>query len=81
MNHFEQTIRKVLVEVLDQYFSKSTKWVEKEKAKSLLGIKSDTTLQELRDSNAIRFSKHGRKILYDTSSIEQYLEQFTNYDK
>ncbi|PTB92392.1 hypothetical protein C9994_14125, partial [Marivirga lumbricoides] len=35
-------------------------WLSTEEAKKLLGIRSKTKLQELRDIEAIRFTKHGR---------------------
>lgn len=51
------------------------KWIDKKEAKRLLRIKSDTTLQKLRDEGHIRFSQPERKhILYDRDSINDYLE-------
>ncbi len=52
------------------------KWVSSEECKRLLSVSSNTTLQQLRNSGAIRFSQPTRKvILYDRNSIEQYLEK------
>lgn len=51
------------------------KWIDKKEAKRLLRIKSDTTLQKLRDEGQIRYSHPERKhILYDRDSINDYLE-------
>ena len=42
----------------------------------LLGIKSKTTLQKLRDNGDIRFSQPIKKIIrYDRLSIEDYLDK------
>jgi len=51
------------------------KWIDKKEAKRLLRIKSDTTLQKLRDEGQIRYSQPEKKhILYDRDSINDYLE-------
>ncbi|THF52821.1 helix-turn-helix domain-containing protein [Flavobacterium supellecticarium] len=52
------------------------KWVSNEEAMRLLNVKSKTTLQKLRDEGKIRFSQPEKKIiLYDTDSINSYLEK------
>ncbi|WP_306565419.1 helix-turn-helix domain-containing protein [Flavobacterium lindanitolerans] len=52
------------------------KWVSNEEAMRLLNVKSKTTLQKLRDEGKIRFSQPEKKIiLYDTDSINAYLEK------
>lgn len=52
------------------------KWVSNEEAMRLLNVKSKTTLQKLRDEGKIRFSQPDKKIiLYDTDSINAYLEK------
>jgi len=52
------------------------KWISDEDAMQMLNIKSKTTLQKLRDEGKIRFSQpQPRVILYDTDSINQYLEK------
>ncbi len=51
-------------------------WISTEQAKTLLGVKSKSKMQELRDTNAIRFSKHGRKtIMYSQKSILEFLKK------
>lgn len=50
-------------------------WVTTETAMSMLHIKSKSTLQKLRDSGAIEYSQHMKKIvLYKRTSILDYLE-------
>lgn len=50
------------------------KWVRSVEAMELLGIKSKTTLQKLRDEGKIRFSQPYKKvILYDRESILKFL--------
>lgn len=54
------------------------RWVDGERAKQLLKISSDTTLQQYRDEGKIRFSQdpdHPRNIAYDRLSIEEYRER------
>ena len=54
-------------------------WLTLIEVKALLGIKSSTTIQKLRDNGSIRFSKSSsRKILYDRLSIKEYLEKNVN---
>lgn len=50
-------------------------WLSTEEAKKLLGIKSKTKLQELRDYGEIMYSKGGRVIKYSKRSILDYLER------
>ncbi|WP_424001491.1 helix-turn-helix domain-containing protein [Maribacter sp. IgM3_T14_3] len=51
------------------------KWIDKKEAKRLLRIKSDTTLQKLRDEGQIRYSQPEKKhIVYDRDSLIEYLE-------
>lgn len=54
----------------------SEDWISTEEAKMLLGVKSKSHMQKLRDTNAIRFSQHGRKIIkYSKASILAYLKK------
>lgn len=51
-------------------------WLNTDEAMDLLSIKSKTTLQKLRDEGKIRFSQPQKKIIvYERTSIENYLEQ------
>lgn len=51
------------------------KWVNEEEAMTLIGVKSKTTMQKLRNEGKIRFTQPQKKIiLYDRDSMLQYLE-------
>lgn len=49
-------------------------WMTKEELMELTGW-SSRTLQHMRDSNQIPYSKHGRKILYPRKGILEFLEE------
>lgn len=52
------------------------RWIDGEEAMRKLRIKSTTTLQNLRDEGKVRFSQPSKKIiLYDTLSLDEYLEK------
>lgn len=53
-------------------------WVDPETAKRVLGIKSKSKLQQLRDYDEIVFSQHGRNIKYLRSSLNEYLQRHRN---
>jgi len=72
---FYTLIERVVARLKDQHVEKE-KWIGSEEAMKLLNIKSDTTLQKLRDEGRIRFSQPQKKIiLYDRESIYNYLEK------
>ena len=48
-------------------------WLTKEELMELTGW-SSRTIQHMRDSNQIPYSKHGRKILYPRKGILEFLE-------
>lgn len=51
-------------------------WLTTTEAMEVLNVKSRTTLQKLRDEGKIRFSQPTPKnILYERSSLENYLEK------
>ena len=51
-------------------------WMDKKEAMQILRIKSNTTLQKLRDEGKIRFSQPEKKhIVYDRDSIIRYIEK------
>lgn len=55
------------------------KWISDYEAMNLLRISSKTTLQKLRDEDAIRFSQPKKKlILYHKDSINEYLDKHVN---
>ena len=55
---------------------KQDKWVSEQEAMRLLRVTSKTTISKLRNNGDIRFSQPRKKIiLYNTESINEYLEK------
>lgn len=50
-------------------------WIDEQEAKFLLGIKSKSKLQQLRDNLDIEFSQYGKIIRYSRNSILEFLEK------
>jgi len=50
-------------------------WVDTAEAKKILGYRSKTKMQKMRDSKAIVFSKFGRKIKYQRQSLLDFIEK------
>jgi len=75
---FYELIEQVVARLKEKNSLKEDKWVSDDEAMQKLRIKSKTTLQKLRDEGKIRFSQPTKKnILYDTDSINEYIEQNT----
>ena len=73
---FYELVEQVIARVNDENNVKEDKWMITDEAMRLLGIKSKSTLQKLRDAGKIRFSQPEKKIiLYDRDSIMEYLER------
>lgn len=73
---FYALIEEVVQRLKEKNGVKDDKWVSAEEAMEKLRIKSKTTLQKLRDEGKLRFSQPEKKIiLYDTDSINEYLEK------
>ncbi|SHJ48081.1 helix-turn-helix domain-containing protein [Aquimarina spongiae] len=68
------TIREAKEEALAN-MDPANDWLSTEEAKKLLGVKSKTKMQELRDFDEIRYSKAGKVIRYSKKSILEYLER------
>jgi hypothetical protein len=51
-----------------------SEWVDDKEAKQILGYRSKTKMQNMRDTKAIVFSKFGRKIKYLRQSLIDYIE-------
>jgi hypothetical protein len=49
-------------------------WIDDKEAKQILGYRSKTKMQKMRDTKAIVFSKFGRKIKYHRQSLIDYIE-------
>lgn len=48
-------------------------WLNEKEAKELLGVKSKSKMQQLRDDRLIVFSQHGRTIRYNHNSIIKFI--------
>ena len=76
---FYALIETVVARIKEKASIKGDKWISDEEAMAKLRIKSKTTLQKLRDEGKIRFSQPEKKIiLYDTDSIDLYLDKYSN---
>ncbi|MCH7759417.1 helix-turn-helix domain-containing protein [Patescibacteria group bacterium] len=53
----------------------ASEWLNTEEAKELLGFKSKSKMQQLRDNGEIDFSQHGRIIKYSRKSCLKFLER------
>lgn len=54
---------------------KEPEWLDEIEAKKILGVKSKTKMQQLRDIVEIEFSQFGKIIRYSRSSILKFLER------
>ena len=73
---FYALIDKVVERILQQQAVREDKWISGSEAMQKLRIQSKTTLQKLRDEGSIRYSQPEKKIiLYDTDSINEYLNR------
>lgn len=73
MQQVRQAVREAKEEALANA-DPANDWLSIAEAKELLGVRSKTKMQELRDSGEIQFTKHGRIIRYSKRSILAYLE-------
>lgn len=76
---FYQLVEQVVLRIKEKQQITEDKWISPEEAMQKLRINSKTTLQKLRDEGKIRFSQPERKhILYDVTSIYEYLEKYSH---
>ncbi|MCC5908007.1 MAG: helix-turn-helix domain-containing protein [Balneolaceae bacterium] len=68
---FEKKINEALPELVKEATAKP--WLTKEELMDLTGW-SSRTIQHMRDTKKIPYSKHGRKILYPRKGIMEFLE-------
>ncbi|MAL17549.1 MAG: hypothetical protein CL670_14835 [Balneola sp.] len=68
---FDKKVNESLPELVKEATAKP--WLTKEELIDLTGW-SSRTIQHMRDSNQIPYSKHGRKILYPRKGIMEFLE-------
>ncbi|HEY1011007.1 MAG TPA: helix-turn-helix domain-containing protein [Daejeonella sp.] len=77
---FYTLVEEVVGRIKTQYAVKEDKWISGEEAMKKLRISSKTTLQKMRDEGTITFTQPERKIiLYDTDSINAYLEKHAKH--
>lgn len=74
---FHALLDEVVARVQEQVpAARVDKWISGSEAMQILRITSKTTLSNLRNEGKIRYSQPQKKIiLYDRSSIEEYLEK------
>lgn len=73
---FYSLIEQVIIRLKEKDSTKIDKWISSDEAMEKLRIKSKTTLQKLRDEGKLRYSQPEKKlILYDSDSINEYLEK------
>jgi len=73
---FYALINEVVDRLKSEHNIEQDQWIPDSEAMRLLSIKSKSTLQKLRDTGAIRFSKLSKKlILYCRESIMEYVEK------
>ena len=71
-----------VIEKLQQKEKSEDNWVTAPVAMKMLGIRSKTSLQKLRDTMAIKFSQPAKRIiLYSTQSIHDYLERHAQHSR
>lgn len=76
---FYALIDRVVSRIKEKEGLKQDKWISSVEAMTKLRIKSKTTLQKLRDEGKIRFAQPEKKIiLYDSDSLDVYLEKHSN---
>jgi len=72
---FYALVEEVVSRIREKDDIKADKWIQADEVMELLGIKSKSTLQVIRDEGKIRFSQpHKRLILYDRDSVLEYIE-------
>ncbi len=64
-----------MVKTATKQGSADSEWLSTEEVKKLLGFKSKSKMQQLRDSGEIVFSQHGRIIKYSRKSCMDFLER------
>lgn len=67
---FARMVKKVAEES-----KRECEWIDEAEAKKLLGVKSRSKMQQLRDHVLIEFSQYGKIIRYSRSSIMEFIEK------
>ncbi|MCB9448651.1 MAG: helix-turn-helix domain-containing protein [Flavobacteriales bacterium] len=78
-SYTKRAVREAVKEIMQELTVKNDgdEWLSRDEAMQILGIKSKTTLQKLRDDpeSKIVFSKNGRIIKYRKTSLYEYLQR------
>ena len=75
LQQFKNELLSELKETIGTRQGEVKEWLDTKEAMELLGIKSKTTLQKLRDNFEIKFSQNGKIIKYFRQSIIDFLER------
>ena len=75
LQQFKNELLSELKETLGTHRGEVKEWLDTREVMELLGIKSKTTLQKLRDTFEIKFSQNGKIIKYFKPSIIEFLER------
>jgi len=77
---FYALVEEVVARIREKDEIDEDKWIIGDQVMEMLGIKSRSTLQKLRDEGKIRFSQPPQKriILYDRESVIKYIETHAN---
>ena len=68
-------VEQVYERLKDQKKVTHEKWIDGAEVMQMLGVKSKTTLQKMRNEGVIRFTQPQHKvILYDRDSVMEYLD-------
>jgi hypothetical protein len=65
----------VMVKKAAEHIKKESEWIGEIEAKKILGIKSRSKMQQLRDKVLVEFSQYGKIIRYSRSSILRFIEK------
>lgn len=74
-NNLVKDFARIVKSAIKETAPKSTEkeWLDEKEAKELLGFRSKSKMQQLRDDRLIVFSQHGRTIRYSRKSIVEFL--------
>ena len=64
-----------MVKKAAEHIKKESEWIGEIEAKKILGIKSRSKMQQLRDKVLVEFSQYGKIIRYSRSSILRFIEK------
>ncbi len=71
-------IKEIIKRLKAEHQIMENRWISSTEAMKRLGLRSKTSMQRLRDQGKIRFFQERKIILYDATSISEYLEKYAN---